>query len=190
PLDGAWAFARNDDPLGTRPDLLGTIEVPFAPESPRSGVGEVSDDRVCWYARSLDLPEAWRGKRVWLRFNAVDWAATVWVAGQRVAQHEGGYSPFGVDVTDLVQDGPVEVVVRAVDDHRDMSKPRGKQDWLREPHSIWYPRTSGIWQSVWWEAVDEVHVETATFTADLAAFALDLRLKVAGLAARREHDAH
>lgn len=185
-LDGTWAFGRGDDPLAAKPQLGETIEVPFAPESPRSGVGQVSNERVCWYERSLELPEEWRGKRVWLRFNAVDWAATVWVAGQRVAEHEGGYSPFGVDVTDLVQDGPVELVVRAVDDHLDMSKPRGKQDWQLEPHSIWYPRTSGIWQSVWWEAADEVHVASATFTADLAAFALDLHLEVAGLPAEVE----
>ena len=128
-LDGPWAFARGDDPDGPRPELGATIEVPFAPETPRSGVGQVSDDRVYWYSRTLELPGEWRGQRVWLRFNAVDWAATVWLAGQRVAEHEGGYSPFGVDVTELVQDGPVELVVRAVDDHQDMSKPRGKQDW-------------------------------------------------------------
>lgn len=179
-LDGAWAFARNDDPSGPRPELAGTIQVPFAPESPRSGIGEVSDERVSWYGRRLELPDAWLGKRVWLRFNAVDWAATVWVDGHLVAEHEGGYSPFGVDITDFVQHGPVELVVRAVDDHHDMSKPRGKQDWQLEPHSIWYPRTSGIWQSVWWEAVDEVHVDSVRFTPDLAAFALDLRLTIAG----------
>lgn len=181
-LDGTWAFARGDDTTGPKPSLQGTIEVPFAPESPRSGIGEVSHDRVCWYSRTIELPDEWRGKRVWLRFNAVDWAATVWLAGHRVAEHEGGYSPFGVDVTELVQDGPVELVVRAIDDHQDMSKPRGKQDWQLEPHSIWYPRTSGIWQSVWWEATAPVHVQSARFTADLANFALDLRLVVAGVA--------
>ncbi|HZJ10559.1 MAG TPA: glycoside hydrolase family 2 TIM barrel-domain containing protein, partial [Trueperaceae bacterium] len=179
-LDGPWAFARSNDVNAARPELDGTIEVPFAPESPRSGIGAASDDSVSWYSRMLELPVEWRGQRVWLRFNAVDWTATVWVDGQRVADHEGGYSPFGVDITDLLQEGPVELVVRAVDDHLDMSKPRGKQDWRLEPHSIWYPRTSGIWQSVWWEAVAEVHVDSLRFTADLAAFALDMQLSVAG----------
>lgn len=155
--------------------------VPFAPESPASGVGEMTDDAVAWYRRTLDLPDEWRGQRVILHFNAVDWEAEVWVGGHMVARHEGGYTPFSVDVTDLVQDGPVELLVRCYDDPRDMSKPRGKQDWLPEPHSIWYPRTTGIWQSVWWEPVSDVRVDELSFAAELTEFALDMDLSVSGL---------
>lgn len=181
PLDGAWAFARGGSPAAGPPELNRQVIVPFAPESPASGVGEMTEDAVAWYRRTLDLPDEWRGQRAILHFNAVDWEATVWVGGQLVARHEGGYTPFSVDVTELVQDGPVDLLVRCVDDPHDMSKPRGKQDWLPEPHSIWYPRTTGIWQSVWWEPVGDVRVEALAFTADLPEFALDMDLSVSGV---------
>ncbi|HLU82211.1 MAG TPA: glycoside hydrolase family 2 TIM barrel-domain containing protein [Trueperaceae bacterium] len=180
-LDGKWSFSRSHDLTARAPALDDQILVPYAPESPASGIGGVTDHRVFWYSRVLELPEEWRGKRVWLRFNAVDWAATVWVAGHKVTDHEGGYSPFGIDVTEHVSGGPVELVVRCVDDHSDMAQPRGKQDWLPQPHSIWYPRTSGIWQSVWWEAVDEVHVDSLLITADLTTFSLDFDVRLNGL---------
>ena len=68
-------------------------------------------------------------------------------------EHEGGYTPFSADITDLLDaDGPQTIVVRAYDDPADLAKPRGKQDWQLKPHSIWYPRTTGIWQTVWMEA--------------------------------------
>lgn len=180
-LDGTWAFGRG--PSGGRPELSEAIRVPFAPESPASGATPPEPGEAVWYRRDLRLPPEWRGRRVHLHFNAADWETTVWVAGQRVAHHEGGYTPFSADVTDLVQDGEVELLVRCVDDPHDMAKPRGKQDWLPEPHSIWYPRTTGIWQTVWWEPVSELRVERVAFVADLAAFALDMELRLAGVTA-------
>ncbi len=181
-LDGPWQFAWGHDPAVRPAEMSRTIEVPFAPESPRSGIGEIRAAAVTWYRRTIELPEEWRGQRILLHFNAVDWQATVWVAGQRVAEHAGGYSPFAVDVTELVSHGlPVELLVRAHDDPSEMAQPRGKQDWRAEPHSIWYPRTSGIWQSVWWEAVPEVRVGELRFDADLASFSLGMRLKVEGV---------
>ena len=89
-----------------------------------------------------------------LHFGAVDYEATVWVNGAMATRHEGGYTPFYVDITNLLQAvGPQTIVVRAEDDPADLAKPRGKQDWQLEPHSIWYPRTTGIWQTVWLERV-------------------------------------
>lgn len=178
-LDGPWEFARGGKGV-VPPKATRQVIVPFAPESPASGVGEMTCDAVAWYRRTLDLPEEWRGQRVILHFNAVDWEAKVWVAGHLVARHEGGYTPFSADVTELVQDGPVELLVRCLDDPHDMSKPRGKQDWQPVPHSIWYPRTTGIWQSVWWEPVGEIRVSALSFTADLAEFALDMDLRLTG----------
>ena len=100
------------------------------------------------------------GERLLLHFGAVDWAATVWVNGSLVVRHEGGYTPFYADITDaLLPSGEQTVVVRADDDPADLGKPRGKQDWQLEPHSIWYPRTTGIWQTVWMERVPEEWVD-------------------------------
>lgn len=181
-LDGVWSFGRGGP--AAPPDLSGSIVVPFAPAAPAAQARSTGTGPALWYRRALDLPTAWRGRRILLHFNAVDWEATVWVAGQQVARHEGGYTPFAADITELVQAGPVELLVRCLDDPHDMTRPRGKQDWLPEPHSIWYPPTEGIWQSVWWEAVPAVRVSHLAFQANLAAFALDMELRLDGLPAR------
>ena len=95
-----------------------------------------------------------RGGRVILHFGAVDYQARVWVNDFKIITHEGGHTPFSADITfALRDDGPQVVAVWAEDDPHDLEKPRGKQDWKREPHGIWYPRTTGIWQTVWLEPV-------------------------------------
>src|SRR5205823_12772162 len=116
------------------------IRVPFAPETPGSGVHDPGFYRACWYRRTFEAPDLSDGRRLMLHFGAVDYAATVWVNGCVAVRHEGGYTPFRADVTDFLKPGgPQEIVVRAEDDPADLSKPRGKQDWQLEPHSIWYP---------------------------------------------------
>src|SRR5205814_5456149 len=96
---------------------------------------------------------------VLLHFGAIDYYSTIWFNGHVAATHEGGYTPITVDVTRLLRQGaPQILVVRAEDDPADLAKPRGKQDWQLEPHSIWYPRTTGIWQTVWVEVVPETRI--------------------------------
>jgi hypothetical protein len=160
-LNGTWDFAL--DPLGrwAVPAEVGwstRILVPFAPEAQRSGVEDTSFYRACWYRRTFEPPALKPQERLVLHFGAVDYATTVWINGSRCACQEGGYTPFQVDITDLLHhEGPQELVVRAEDDPADLAKPRGKQDWQLEPHSIWYPRTTGIWQTVWLERVPTSH---------------------------------
>ena len=135
------------------------IQVPFAPETSASGIGDTGFHEVCWYRRAIVPPPLDPTERLILHFNAVDYAAEVWAGGCWTARHEGGYTPFSVDLTPFVQgDRPIEVIVRAEDDPFDLAKPRGKQDWQLNPHSIWYPRTSGIWQTVWLERVPEAYI--------------------------------
>ena len=151
-LNGAWEFALDPEARWSAPDQVAwdaTITVPFSPESPASGIGDTGLYRACWYRRTFDAPALARGERLILHFGAVDYAATVWVNGAVAARHEGGYTPFKADITELLGPGPQTVVVCAEDDSQDLANPRGKQDWLLEPHSIWYPRTTGIWQTVW-----------------------------------------
>jgi Glycosyl hydrolases family 2, sugar binding domain len=156
-LDGQWEFALDPDSRWTRPDAVSwsdSIRVPFAPETPASGIGNTGFYRACWYRRTFEPPALGDRERLLLHFGAVDYRATVWVNGARVAEHEGGYTPFSADVTDaLTPSGPQQIVLRAFDDPLDLTQPRGKQDWLLEPHAIWYPRTTGIWQTVWLERV-------------------------------------
>ena len=170
PLNGTWDFAIDSSGDLREPSQIvwnTTIEVPFAPETPASGVHDNGLFRACWYRRFADVPDS-GGEIVLLHFGAVDFRATVWVNGFLVSVHEGGYTPFTCDITMLVgRDGRCEIVVRVEDDPLDLEKPRGKQDWSREPHSIWYARTTGIWQTVWIERVPETRVDRIRWTPNL-----------------------
>ncbi len=181
-LDGPWRFAHDDgdrgvvdrwydparldpsdtDPLDTDP-FDREIRVPFPPESSASGIHDTGFHPVVWYRRSVTARElgAAPGRLSLVHFGAVDHAARVWCDGVPVGEHVGGQTPFTVDVTALLDGDPDRehvLVVRAEDDPRDVAQPRGKQDWRREPHDVWYHRTTGIWQSVWAEAVPPQHV--------------------------------
>jgi hypothetical protein len=183
-LDGAWEFAIDTDARWTRPDQVaweGKIEVPFAPETPASGVGDTGLYEACWYRRVIAVPALAAGERLIVRFGAVDYEATVWLNGQAVAHHEGGYTPFGADVTRaLSPGGPQVLVVRAKDDPQDLTKPRGKQDWQAQPHSIWYHRTTGIWQSVWMEVLPASAISTLRWTSSLERWQIGLEASFDG----------
>jgi len=156
------------------------IEVPFAPETRASGIGDMGFYRACWYRRLVELPRLEGGDRVILHFGAVDYSTTVWIDGVVAGRHHGGYTPFSFDITPyLHHDGAHEIVVRAEDDPTDLTKPRGKQDWQLEPHSIWYPRTTGIWQTVWLERLSRAHVAELAWTAHLARWEIALDAVVA-----------
>jgi beta-galactosidase/beta-glucuronidase len=105
----------------------------------------------------------------------------VWIGGALAGRHEGGYTPFTLDATEHLRGrDTLEVVVRAEDDPHDLAKPRGKQDWLLEPHSIWYPRTSGIWQTVWFEVVPASSVGWLRWTPNLERWELGLEVRIDG----------
>jgi beta-galactosidase/beta-glucuronidase len=170
-LNGDWECAL--DPPGrwrlpAEVEWRGRIRVPFSPETRASGINDTGFYRACWYRRRFEVAPLATGERLFLRFGAVDQSAMVWVNGVWVGGHEGGYTPFSFDVTLMTAAGALEVVVRAEDDPHDLSKPRGKQDWQREPHSIWYPRTTGIWQTVWLEVVPATALSRVAFTPHLA----------------------
>jgi len=170
-LNGAWDFAIDADGLWTLPPEVQwslAINVPFAPEAPASGIGNTSFYRACWYRRTIMLPDSPPDTRLILHFGAVDYCASVWVNGHLTGCHRGGYTPFSFDITPLVNEsGSVEIIVRAEDDPQDLAKPRGKQDWQLDPHSIWYPRTTGIWQTVWMERVPATSIGWITWTPNL-----------------------
>ena len=183
-LNGSWDFAL--DPRGERgrpEDVIwnATIVVPFAPETAASGIGDTSFFCVAWYRRQFDLPNLRSDQRLLLHFGAVDYRATIWINGVELCTHEGGYTPFSIDVTsELRSEGPQEVVVRAADDPSDLEKPRGKQDWKLEPHSIWYPRTTGIWQTVWIEVVPAVRLNSVRWTSNMERWEIGLEAHVYG----------
>ncbi|MFL5241782.1 MAG: glycoside hydrolase family 2 protein [Gemmataceae bacterium] len=158
-LDGPWDFAFDAGGRWTEPEQIEwthTIQVPFSPETEASGIGDTGFYRAVWYRRTFTPPRGRSERRLILHFGAVDTNSNVWVNGHLVMRHEGGYTPFQADITDyLDRNGPQTIIVQAEDDPLCLAKPRGKQDWQLEPHSIWYPRTTGIWQTVWLESVPE-----------------------------------
>jgi beta-galactosidase/beta-glucuronidase len=182
-LNGSWEFAFDPDAALQQPAQVvwsERINVPFAPEAPASGVRPPGFFRACWYRTTCELPHRNQQERWILHFGAVDWQATIWVNGAYVGQHQGGYTPFQFDITDFATGPSCTIIVRAEDDPHDLAKPRGKQDWQPHPHSIWYPRTTGIWQTVWLETVPSTRIGRVSFTPNLARWEIGLQMWLDG----------
>ena len=173
-LNGPWQFEIDaaDDGLerGLRErDLTQTILVPFCPESSLSGIAQTDFMKAVWYRRTVTVPRQWAGRRVLLHFQAVDYEATVWADGVEVGRHVGGFTPFTCDLGDLARPGEsLTLVVRARDDHQAL-KAKGKQCHERDNRGCLYTRTTGIWQTVWLEAVPtECRLERSRIWPDVA----------------------
>jgi beta-galactosidase/beta-glucuronidase len=173
-LNGPWQFEFDDGNVGLAERWYSgdrpfgrTITVPYAFESPLSGIGDTTFHPWVWYRRTVTAPTGWSGRRLLLKFGAVDYHAMVWLNGQLVGEHEGGSTPFGFDVTDQWRAGENTVVVRAWDPPTDRFVPRGKQYWREKSEGIFYTRTSGIWQPVWLEAVGDSYLEAVRITPSM-----------------------
>ena len=148
-LNGLWDYAIGPKE-GERPAPEGKILVPFAVESALSSVGKrLTAEDALWYSTSFKVPRQWKGQQVWLNFQAVDWSTEVWLNGQRVGSHTGGYTAFSFDITPYLVKGKQQLVVKVLDATDNDEQPRGKQ--VSNPEGIWYTPVSGIWQSVWLE---------------------------------------
>ncbi|HEV7950410.1 MAG TPA: glycoside hydrolase family 2 TIM barrel-domain containing protein [Glaciihabitans sp.] len=192
-LGGQWRFEHDDDDRGRDAAWFADpshfsqmITVPFPPESPMSGVGALGFHPVVWYSRQLTAADiAASGHRspddrVILHFGAVDYRAAVWIDGHLIGAHEGGQTPFSFDVTHaLAGEGPHQLVVRAEDDPHDVAQPRGKQDWMEDPHVIWYHRTTGIWQPVWLESVPAQHIDQLSWIPDVPRGSVEVEVELA-----------
>lgn len=165
-LNGMWEYAITAK--GKAPKKYdGQILVPFAVESSLSGVGKtVGRDKELWYQRTFTVPGAWKGRNVMLNFGAVDWKADVWVNDIKVGQHTGGYTPFSLDITSALNaKGDNKLVVKVWDPTSDGPQPRGKQ--VCNPEGIWYTSVTGIWQTVWLEPVNAVHITNVRTTPNI-----------------------
>jgi beta-galactosidase/beta-glucuronidase len=162
-LNGEWDFALSSDESVS--SYQEKILVPFPPESALSGIErQPKAGEYLHYRRTFILPENMVGKRVILHFGAVDTIATVFLNGEKIAYHEGGYLPFDVEITGLVHTG--ENTLRLlVKDELDISFGYGKQ--TKKRGGMWYTPISGIWQSVWLEAVPESYIESLKITTNM-----------------------
>jgi beta-galactosidase/beta-glucuronidase len=162
-LNGEWEFAFDDANQGLQlgwydgRTLPGRITVPFAYQTPLSGINDKSIHEYMWYARSFEIPADWHGD-ILLNFGAVDYSSMVWINGQEVGHNQGGHVPFQFDIAPYLKPGVNRLTLR-VEDKQDPGQPRGKQSVNGIPHEIDYYCTSGIWQTVWLEPVPSLRIE-------------------------------
>ena len=171
-----WILDRNTD----QNYFTGKILVPFPVESALSGVGKkVEPHHIMHYRRRFKMPENWKGNRVLLHFGAVDYESEVFVNGVQVGWHHGGYDPFSFDITDrLIAGGEQEITVVVTDSTDAGGQPVGKQSL--DPHGIWYTGVSGIWQTVWLEAVPQSYISEYRCEPDLDKSRVIVRIQVQG----------
>ena len=175
-LNGIWEYAITK--TAEKPAAMqGEIVVPFSPETPLPGVGHIlQPDEYLWYRRSVTLPEGFfRGGRLLLHFGAVDQCCTVWVNGQEAGSHTGGYLPFALDVTELIEGDAFTLELRVTDPTDTGSLSRGKQRLKNT--GIWYTPQSGIWQTVWMECVPENYLRSLRITPKPEENAVHIRLE-------------
>ena len=161
-LNGTWKCNGSD------------ILVPFAPQATLSGYGKKVDDKLV-YEKTFVIPKDFDKEKILLHFGAVDQIATIWVNGEKVGSHEGGYLPFSFDITKVVKrDGENQLKVEVIDT---LSKdyPYGKQ--TKKRGGMWYTPVSGIWQTVWLEEVPDTYIEKIIMTPDLKGVDIELVLK-------------
>lgn len=174
-LNGLWNYSITS--TGVNADVFtknmreiestGKILVPFAIESALSGVGRtVGKDSLLWYNRSFRIDKKIKGKNILLHFGGVDWRTDVYVNGRHVGNHEGGFDPFYFDITKFLnRSGDQQLAIRVWDPTDQGHQPRGKQ--VVRPEGIWYTPVTGIWQTVWLEAVPETFVSYIKSTPDI-----------------------
>lgn len=175
-LNGTWTYTFDPGKSGEQrgwansQGFEGEITVPFCPESELSGVGHTDFIEAMWYQRAIDVPEDWDGKKVLLHFGGVDYECEAYIDGQSVGRHWGGTVSFTFDLTPFVAAGQRHnLVVRVRDELRSGNQPGGKQCPDYASRRCHYTRTTGIWQTVWLEAVSAFGLESVQIVPDLAA---------------------
>ena len=183
-LNGTWDFEIDNAKVGAekefflREHLDDEITVPFCPESELSGIGNKDFMYCVWYRRCLDIPKEWEGKEIILHFGAVDYHATVYINGKKVCEHKGGYTPFSANITAFLKEGGNYVTVCAEDDTRSGNQPCGKQSDQLNSYGCFYTRTTGIWQTVWMEAVNKAYIKNVKYTTDIHTGTVFLQVSV------------
>lgn len=173
-LNGAWDFSFDTDCFDR------TITVPYAYQTKLSGIDLQDFHDIVWYRKAFTLPAAMEGKRILLQFGAVDYRCWLWVNGQYLTEHTGGHVGFQADITGALREGENQIVLKVEDRADDLEMPRGKQFWEMRSRSIFYTRTTGIWQTVWLEAVDPTHLDRVFITPDLDRLAVEIQYEITG----------
>ena len=189
-LNGEWDFGFDDANVGLKErwykkgnlkNFDRKITVPFCFQSKLSGIEDNSFHEVIWYRRVFEIPKQFKNKKVLLHFGAVDYKCLIYLNDEYVGSHEGGYIGFSLDVTNFLEDTNV-LVVRVEDPSRDLEIPRGKQFWKSEIESIFYPRVSGIWQTVWLESLSpEFQIDDLKITPNIDKSEVMVEININGM---------
>ena len=183
-LNGEWEFEIDNGKSGIerkffeRSTLDGKITVPFCPESELSGIGSKDFIDCVWYRREFEIPEYAKGRQLILHFGAVDYHAIVYVNGALVGEHKGGYTGFSFDITKYLKDSGNFITLCAFDNVRSANQPAGKQSDKYYSYGCFYTRTTGIWQTVWLEAVNKIHIKNIRAVADIDTPSVNLTVKL------------
>ena len=179
-LNGLWDYAIRKEGMAEPAQFDGSILVPFAVESGLSGVQKtVGKDNELWYKRLFAVSPKWKNKKILLHFGAVDWKSDVWLNDIKIGSHKGGYTPFNFDITPFLnKTAEQKLVVRVWDPTEAGFQPRGKQ--TSQPKGIWYTAVTGIWQTVWLEAVPDKYITSAKSVPDIDKGLLNIRITAEG----------
>lgn len=182
-LNGEWNFRFDDQKVGTASGWQNGFEdkkimVPFSYETIKSGIGCLEPHETIWYSKNVNFASLCaQGKNVILNFEGVDYKTEIWVNGVFAGSHEGGYTRFSFDISDFLKEGDNILVLR-VSDSLSTIQPRGKQRWLKNNYDCWYVQTTGIWKSVWAEAVSKTYLEHLHIIPRYDENAVDLEYRI------------
>ncbi len=185
-LNGQWQFeidnGRSGESRGIHKEgvaLSGEITVPFCPESKLSGVNYTDFMYGVWYKRKVNIDNL--DSRVVIHFGAVDYLCKVFINGEAVGQHKGGYVSFAFDITNKLRIGENEIAVFAIDDSRDRLIPSGKQSDKYESYRCLYTRTTGIWQTVWLEFMPKQYLENVKYFPNITDCSITIEADFCGI---------
>ncbi|MGQ4665382.1 glycoside hydrolase family 2 protein [Metabacillus halosaccharovorans] len=185
-LNGEWNFKFDKENNGEKEkwykkfDAEKKIIVPFTYETKASGIEEEEFCPHIWYQKKITIPSEYEGKEIVLHFQAADYKTKLWVNGRFVGERKGGQIAFSFNITDYLEEtNELDIVVKN-EDSQSCFQPRGKQRWLDQSFECWYVQTTGIWQTVWLEFLNDTHIHAVKITPDIDSESVEFVYEVGG----------
>ncbi|WP_226527136.1 glycoside hydrolase family 2 protein [Metabacillus niabensis] len=185
-LNGEWNFKFDKDNNGEKEKWYKKfnadkkITVPFTYETKASGIEEEEFCPHIWYQKKITIPSEYEGKEIVLHFQAADYKTKLWVNGRFVGERKGGQIAFSFNITDYLEGtNELDIVVKN-EDSQSCFQPRGKQRWLDQSYECWYVQTTGIWQTVWLEFLNDTHIHAVKITPDIDTESVEFVYEVGG----------
>ena len=185
-LNGEWEFefdfgkSARERKMYESGVLQKKINVPFCPESELSGINYKDFIASVCYRKVIELSKEECSGNVFLHFGAVDYESFIYINGEQVCHHIGGYASFSCDITKYVNPGENIIFVIAEDDLRSKNQPVGKQSNRFESYGCLYTRTTGIWQTVWLEFVPKSYIKNVKYYPDINNACITISGEVSG----------